>query len=71
MHFTHKKSFSSGTKCNVISGFYCTNRNVHACGQSEDKTANEASKEGLAAVIPETIVYALNGEEITLKPLLW
>ena len=67
MHFTHKKSFSSGTKCNVISGFYCTNRNVHAYGQSEDKTANE----GQSAVVPETIVYALNGDEITLKPLLW
>ena len=43
---------------------------MHAVGQIEYKTA-EASKEEQAAVIPETIVYALNGDEITLKPLLW
>ena len=44
---------------------------MHADGQIEDKTANEAFKVEQAAVIPETIVYALNGDEITLKPLLW
>ena len=45
---------------------------MHADGQIVDKTAaNEASKWEQAAVIPETIVYALNGDEITLKPLLW
>ena len=42
---------------------------MHAYGQREGKTADGTEEE--AAVIPETIVYALNGDEITLKPLLW
>ena len=46
-------------------------RTVHADGRREENSTNEALQVENAALIPETIVYALNGDEITLKPLLW
>ena len=56
-------------RCNVHK--ICNNRTVHADGKREENLTNDVLQVEDAAVIPETIVYALNGDEITLKPLLW